>query len=42
MPDLSNETENPKKTNCNKLRKIFDFEQNAGIEQRIGKTKKEN
>ena len=33
MSELSNETENPKKKNCNKPRKISDFEQNGGIEQ---------
>ena len=31
-----------KTKNCNKPRKIFDFEQNGGIKQRNGKTKIEN
>jgi len=40
MAELSNEMENPKKKNCNKPRKILDFEKIGGIEQRIGKPKK--
>jgi len=42
MAELSNETEKPKKRNYNKPRKIFDFEQIGGIEQRNGKPKQKN
>ena len=32
MTELNNETEKPKKKNYDKLRKIYDLEQNGGIE----------
>jgi len=35
-------TENLKKKNWNKSRRISDFEKNGGIEQRNGKPKKKN
>ena len=34
MANFSNETEKPKQKNCNKPRKISDFEQNNGINKK--------